>query len=231
MDSILVPARFNGPTASANGGYMCGRIAHYLLDEPCVVRLHRPPRLEIGMRVQVSADEVEVYDGPDLVAKAVRCPPLFAAPPPPPSLEQASDARLRYAGVLHHELSRCFVCGRLREDGLHMFAGPVEDREIVACDWTPPAEFLLPGGWVKPSFVWAALDCPSFFGLRVPMDRLYLLGEMKAMLHLPIPGDRPLIVYAWSRGVVGRKLQAASALVDTEGTILAQAEQVWIAPR
>lgn len=225
----MVPARFNGPPGSANGGYMCGSVAQYL-SGPCAVRIHRPPLLDRPFGVEARPDRVDVRDGDLLIAHAAPCSPL-AAPPPAPTMAAAQAARHRYAGVEDHDYARCFVCGKLRDDGLHIFAGPVEDDSLVACDWVPDSEFWRDDGTIDPVIVWAALDCPSFFGLRVPLDRLYLLGEMRAVLHHAVPGRTPLIVYAWSRGIEGRKLLAASALATPEGRVVAQAEHVWIAPK
>ena len=66
----------------------------------------------------------------------------------------------------------------------------VDGRDLAACTWTPGAGFALPDGTVDPVFLWAALDCPSFFGMHVPYDKVFLLAEMSASLRAAIPADR-----------------------------------------
>lgn len=227
MPSISIPARFNGPAGSANGGYTCGLLAR-TLPGPTLVRLHRRPPLDRPLRLEFGPERVELVDDEGRIAHAEPCAAL-QPPPAPPTLEQARAARERYEGVEHPDFAHCFVCSRSRPDGLHMFAGPLEERDLVACDWAPSAEFCRDDGTVRTEMLWAALDCPSFFGLRLPFDRYYLLGEMRGMFHEPVPGDRPLIVYAWPRGVQGRKLLAGAALVDADGRLYGHAEHIWIA--
>jgi len=225
VPSLRISARFNGPVGSANGGYVCGLLAQHRTG-PTLVRLHRPPRLDVPLDLTCDADRVELRDGEDLVAHAVACEPL-APPPPAPTLAHARAARAEYRGVEHPAFAHCFVCSRIRADGLHVHAGPVEGEPLVACDWTPAAEFLR-DGIVDTPILWAALDCPSFFGLRLPFDRAYLLGEMRAEFPAPVRGDQPLVVYAWARSVQGRKMLAGSALADAQGRCLGHAEHVWI---
>ena len=43
--SLSIPARFNGPPASGNGGYSCGVLAACVAG-PARVRLHAPPPLD-----------------------------------------------------------------------------------------------------------------------------------------------------------------------------------------
>ena len=55
-----------------------------------------------------------------------------------------------------------------------------------------------------------------------------VLGELQAELMQPVPGDRPLVVYAWPIGGEGRKRYAGSALADADGRVLARARATWI---
>ena len=56
-----------------------------------------------------------------------------------------------------------FDCGPARE-GVRVFAGAVAGRQVVASPWTPPAWTADAAGHVLPEFVWAVLDCPTYFG-------------------------------------------------------------------
>ncbi|HEX4726937.1 MAG TPA: hypothetical protein VH298_04015, partial [Jatrophihabitans sp.] len=60
MPTLTIPSRFNGPSDSANGGIAAGRLAQ-LVDTgaavgPIQVTLHRPPPLEVELRVERASD-------------------------------------------------------------------------------------------------------------------------------------------------------------------------------
>jgi hypothetical protein len=79
---------------------------------------------------------------------------------------------------------------------------------------------------VERRHVWAALDCPSYFGLDdAPMA---LLGRLTARIdRLPEIGER-LVAIGWPMGVEGRKHFAGSALRDADGDDIAAAQSTWI---
>src|SRR5207244_6772752 len=61
---LVIDAVYRGPDASANGGYVCGRIAA-LAGEPVEVTLRRPPPLGVSLRVadgRLSDGEVVVAE-------------------------------------------------------------------------------------------------------------------------------------------------------------------------
>jgi hypothetical protein len=226
--SITIPARFNGPPDSGNGGYSCGVLAAFI-DGPARVRLHLPPPLDRPMDVRESDGGVAMYDGDNRVATAV-AESLEMAVPPPPSLAQAEDAATRYACYENHVFPTCFVCGpgRPGQDGLGLYAGPTADDTVFASPWRPASDLLDAAGQVRPEICWAALDCPGYFACMGNDIRPAVLGELRADLSQPVPGDRPLVVYAWSLGGEGRKLYAGSAVAESGGRVLARARATWI---
>ena len=123
----------------------------------------------------------------------------------------------------------CFVCGKKRAegDGMRIFAGPVPDGDYNADCWAPGKDLADDDGLTRPEFVWAALDCPSAFALR--MDNApVLLGRFTAEVYRrPAPGER-LIVAAWRDGQEGRKHFSSSVIYDEERNIIAAANAVWI---
>jgi hypothetical protein len=177
---MIVAGRFNGPPDSANGGYACGLVAG-LLGGVAEVTLRLPPPLDRELEVVESDGRVEVRDGEALVADAGPVV-LDLDVPAPVSVEEAEAASRRYAGFVHHAYNTCFVCGPLREDGLRVYAGPVEGRPgLVASPWTPPED-------VRPELVWAALDCPSGWAVDDFQREGVLLGRMAAEIdRLPTP--------------------------------------------
>ena len=42
-ETVTIPARFNGPPGSANGGYTCGLVAQLVGAEEVEVSLRKPP--------------------------------------------------------------------------------------------------------------------------------------------------------------------------------------------
>jgi len=78
--------------------------------------------------------------------------------------------------------------------------------------------------------VWAALDCPSYFGAYAAEGALpqALLGRMTARLDaLPRVGESCVLV-GWELGRDGRKLHTGSALFSEERGLLAAALATWI---
>ncbi len=232
MDTVTIESRFNGPDGSANGGYACGVVAGLMVGE-ATVRLRAKPPLDTPLSVVRTEAGVELHHDEILVAQGLVSTPKWDEIPAAPSLEDAKAAEARYTGFHAHVFPRCFVCGPERDpgDGLRLFAGPLEGRDMAACSWSPGPGFHAADGTVDPVFVWAALDCPSFFGLKVPYDKLFLLAEMSAKLVRPVPGDQPLIVYGWGRTVEGRKHYAGAAIATADGALLAHAHHLWIEAR
>jgi hypothetical protein len=219
---MIVPGRYNGPPDSANGGYACGLLAA-ILGGVAEVTLRRPPPLDRELEVVRDDGRVEVRDGEALVAEAERAT-LDVEVPAPVSVEEATAASQRYAGFLHHAYNTCFVCGPGREDGLGIYAGPVEGRPgLVASPWTP-------GEDVRPELVWAALDCPSGWAVDDFQREGVLLGRMATRIdRLPTPRE-PHVVLGWRVAEEGRKRHAGSALLTAEGEVLARARSTWIVP-
>ncbi len=71
MQTLTIPSRFNGPPASANGGYACGLVAA-LLGGDAEVTLRSPPPLDTPLVVSGDDGHIEVRDGETLVAEAAR---------------------------------------------------------------------------------------------------------------------------------------------------------------
>lgn len=225
--TLVLPARFNGPPGSANGGYACGEIAA-LVGDGAEVTLRLPPPLDTPIRVETVEGVTRVYDGDRLVAEA-RMVDWDLEVPPPPTMDEAADASSRYAGFDHHEFATCFACGTDRDDGLHLWTGWVEGRQMVASPWIAPEDAPLVDGSLAPGIVWAALDCPgAWVTARDLVTTPVVLGRMAARVMVPLAPDRPYLSYAWRLGEDGRKSYAGTAIADEEGNVLAYARQTWI---
>ena len=221
--TLVIPRRFNGPPESANGGYAAGAVAA-LLGGEAEVTLRSPPPLDRPLEIVERNTSVEVRDDETLVATAARVEWELELPEPV-SLPEAEAARKRYAGFEHHAYSTCFTCGPDRADGLAIFPGPVEGRELVAAPWIPPADEI------PPEYVWAALDCPSGWAIDTFNRVGVLLGRMAARVVGRLESGVPYVVVGWGRRREGRKREAASAIFTPNGEPVAYARSTWVVPR
>jgi hypothetical protein len=217
---VIIPPRYNGPPASANGGYACGLVSE-ALGGGFEVTLRRPP--PVGVDLDLIGHELRLGD--EVIAEARRLTAPILDSPEPVSVEDAREASKGYPGFEHHAYPTCFVCGTDRDDGLRIFPGPVAGREgegVVASLWTPQE--------VRPEIIWAALDCPSGWAVDDFGREGVVLGRMGAILRAIPESGREAVVIGWPIGQDGRKRYAGSALFDDAGTLLAAARSTWIVP-
>lgn len=195
--------------------------------------LRRPVPLDTPLDVvRENNGSVRVLDGETLVAVARSVPEFDIEVPGPPSPGEAPLASARYRGLSDGLFSRCFVCGRAREDAFGVFAGPVEGRQLVASPWTPPSWTADAAGHVLPEFVWAVLDCPTYFALYVAGELpLSVLAQLTARIDASIVAGEEHVVIAWPMETDGRKRYAGSAVLSPDGTSLAVARALLIEPR
>ena len=229
--TVTIPARFNGPPASANGGYTCGLAAAQVGAEDVGVSLRLPPPLERPLTVARDGERVELLDGDTLVVEA-EPEELRLEVPDPVSPDEAAAASLAGLGrwTSRHPFPSCVVCGPERGpgDGLRVFPGELREG-VYAADWTPDDSLSDGAGLVRPECVWAALDCPTSapvanFGAGPPM----VLARLTARLGCPVRvGERHAIV-SWPLGDDGRKRHGAAALFDADGRLLCAARALWI---
>jgi hypothetical protein len=231
-ESLSMPARFNGPLESGNGGYCSGVVAGFL-EGGAEVSLRRPVPLDTPLEVMREDDgSVRVLDADALVAEARSAPELEVEVPPPVSLEEARAGATRYRGRSDGLFSRCFVCGRAREDAFGVFAGAVEGRQLVASPWTPSSWTADAAGRVFPEFVWAVLDCPTYYALYMNGELpTSVLARLTARIDAPVVAGQEHIVIAWPIETDGRKHYAGSAVLAPDGTALAVAHALLIEPR
>jgi hypothetical protein len=231
MTRLTIPSRFNGPTESGNGGYSAGLLAAEL-EGPAVVSLRSPVPLDRPLDLVRDGGVVRAVDGETLVAEAEPAPPLGLAVPAPVAAEEARAAMRDYPAPLESPFSRCFVCGPAREDCLEVFAGPVPGRDgLVATTWTPPAWSAGEDGAVRPEFVWAVLDCPTYFAVYGTELVLGFLVRQQVEIRAPIRAGAEHVVIAWPLGADGRKRFAGAAVLGDDGTPLALGEALMVEAR
>lgn len=231
---IVIERRFCGPADSANGGYACGVAAAQLAGGPgaAEVTLRSPPPLEAPIEVERAGERGAILRrGAQLVAEVARTA-LTIEPPPPVSFDDATRAARSYPWATGHPFPRCFVCGpeRAEGDGLRIFPGAVAGRSVAAAPWIPDASLVAPDGRVPPEIVWAALDCPSWFGVACfhAWEGVPLLGRLAAEIHeRPRAGERCVCV-GWLVGRERRKSFVGSALFSEGGELRALGQATWI---
>jgi hypothetical protein len=230
---VIIPATFNGPPGTGNGGYCCGVFSAAASGAAAgsgagggsgaaagsasvaEVTLRMPPPLE----VELSAVDGSVVTAAGDVIATVRPVPAFPHTGAAVGYADAVEASRSYAGFADHPFPTCYVCGPERADGLRIFPGPVESG--VAAPFVAPAS-------VGRETVWAALDCPGGWSVISP-GRPYVLGRMAAVVAaLPSPGDECVVVGTCGE-VEGRKAAVRTALYSPDGDLLAHARATWIA--
>jgi hypothetical protein len=229
--TLSIPARFNGPLTSGHGGYSSGVIARFV-EGQAEVTLRSPVPLDTPLDVLPQDDgSVRVLNDENLVAEA-RSSGLDLDVPDPVSAEEARAAKSRYRGKPDEVFGHCFVCGRGREDALGVFAGAVDGRELVASPWTPPDWTADSQGRVLPEFIWAVLDCPTYFAVY-PGEELPLsfLGRLATRIDAPVAAGEEHVVISWPLETDGRKRHAAAAVLSSDGVTLAVARALMIEPR
>jgi hypothetical protein len=226
--TLTIPARFNGPPASGNGGFSAGRVAAQLtLTAPVEVTIRRPVPLgtELAVELDGPAAGLVRHDG-ELIAEArVVAPSELGAAVAPVPFAQARAAAAQYPGLESHPFPTCFVCGpgRPARDGLEVFAGPIDgDPTYIAA-----AFVLRPEHDRAPEFVWAALDCPGGWAMDQP-NRPAVLGRVTGLvLDVPAIGEQCVVVGTLD-GWDGRKAFTRTTAYGADGRELGRTRSTWI---
>ena len=232
--TLSVAARYCGPPASANGGYVCGLVAD-AIGQLVTVRLLKPPPLDTAMTLHAADDGTWFVEHESQRIVEARPASLDALVPPATvtfadALEASRGAP--WSDPSQHPCPGCFVCGPLRAqgDGLRLFAGPVAERSIVATDWTPDASLAGSDGSLAPELIAAALDCPGFQALQTGM-KPWLLGEFTCRIDRRVSAGERCVIVGWKIEVKGRRSIVGTALYGPSGELCALAKGVWIEPR
>ena len=140
--------------------------------------------------------------------------------PAPVDVAEAEDASARSPLLEHHPFGTCFVCGTERGagDGMRLFAGPVEGRDLYAAPWTPDAWLADGDGAVRAEFAWSVLDCPSgnviaLMDTRQPVRP----GAFGRQLVAPIEAGAEHVAVGWPISQERRKLHTGAAIFTAGG--------------
>jgi hypothetical protein len=225
--SIVVDERFEGPPAVANGGYVCGILAE-MLPGPAEVRLHAPVPVGRALQLEHEDQTVTLHDDGTLLARG-RAGQVSADSPGSVGFEEAARAVVSIGDLEHHPFPNCFVCGphRAPGDGLRLMPAQVRGRNVMASPWVPHESLVDSSGKISERFVWAALDCPSYWPIAEPGE-LALLGTLAGRVFGSVRAGEKYVVVAWARERQGRKLLSGSAVYTESGEQLGIAHATWI---
>lgn len=227
---VTIPAQFNGPEHSGNGGYVAGLLATEVGAGPVTSTLRVPPPLDVPLSWEHDTESQEVRlltAGGAVVGSAA--PGTFAREAPVmPTSAEADRGLAHYPGFDHHPFDRCFTCGTARAegDGLRIFSGPIGDGRTAAA-WTPHPAFGGPDGLLDVPTAWAALDCPGGWAADFT-QQVMVLGRMTAEVLRPPRAGEPHVVTGVLRGRDGRKFTTDTALHTADGELIGRSEQTWI---
>ena len=120
----------------------------------------------------------------------------------------------------------------VRRSAVRAVKDDFEGREIVASPWTPPSWTADPAGAVLPEFVWAVLDCPTYFALYITGElQMSVLARLTTRIDGPVAAGEEHVVIGWPMETDGRKRYAGSAVMSADGKTLAIARALLIEPR
>ena len=240
MAEVVIPARFNGPPASANGGYAAGATVDAARSAlawagDVTVRLLRPPALDTRLTLAPHQDTAELRSAPAGTGRRSGEVVALARPEGPKSwtthsavgLADARAVERTYPGLRAHPFPTCFSCGpgRAPGDGLRIFPGRLEPGR-VASSWTPHASVAAEDGTVGGPVTWAALDCVGGWSSDLE-HRPMVLAEMCARIESPPQAGTSYVVVGTLLRTGGRKTWTASAMFDGD-RVVAQAEHLWL---
>lgn len=228
-DEVEVHRRFRGPPTSGNGGYVAGLVAE-LIDGPAQVDLLAPIPLEVPLHRRRDDGDVMLFDASKNYAHGRPLDdPLDFELPGPPTEDELEAAAMSFPGPSGHPIPSCFVCGTERGpgDGLCIYPGESPHRDVAVAEWLPEDELAGEHGHVEERYLWAVLDCPSYFGLLEPRP-LALLARLSASIERPVlPGER-LSITGWELSREGRKHHSATVIHDEGGEVVAVARALWV---
>jgi len=131
----------------------------------------------------------------------------------------------------------CFVCGpgTTHPAALRTYPGWVT-RDTLSIPWVPDAVVATDGtDHVDPMVVAAALDCPTAWAaidaVRAQGFVGVLLGTMRLRVAAPVDIADPVRITARLDAIDARKARARSAVIDSDGRVLAMVEATHLAVR
>ena len=235
---LTIPSSYVGPPKIANGGYVCGLMANFI-DGPADVLIRMPTPVDHEMQVIAPGDgRYYLMDGKKVLVQA-KAASFELEVPKPPNYKTAVEAAKTsialkespYPGWKTQGIHPfCFCCGADDHEGkgLKIHPGRINGSETVAAPWIPAPELGNEAGFVRPEFIWTALDCPGAFAILELTDHQPgMSGRLVGKIDLSLPVGEPCVVIAWPVAVDGKKLFAGTAIFNAEGLLVGRVLATW----
>lgn len=232
MSEILtIDPRFSGFPDVAYGGYVGGRLSQGLGSAE--VRFRKPIPVGVPLTVERGSAGV-VLRSDDVVLADAHAARVDVGAIPVVAPADAMEATRDHLGSGVHLFPSCFCCGPARsaDTGLRVFVGRIAGGRVVAGAWTPSRSFAHDDGTLPFEIAWSATDCPSIWALvadapPITDDRV-VTGTLAVDVLHPLRAGERYVVTAWPLGREGRRLYAATAIVDERGTPMVIAKQTCV---
>lgn len=235
QQSVIISGQFNGPPKSANGGYASGLLAASMYAAgyhgAVEASLHAPPPLDHALQLSANNEGALLMNGEAKMGSAKSTKLALEVPHLPTNPVFCGDPPIDNDALAPFDI--CFVCGRARPagDGLCLFSQCIEGHDnLVGAPWHLHKNFATDEGLIDPLYVWSALDCPGYYACA--FGEPALLGRLTAELIKPLKAESDAMVFGWSLNAPNaqksRKRRCGTAIVDSDGDLVAKAEGLWI---
>lgn len=229
--NIIISNKYCGYKHIGNGGYVCGIVANYIKGAAKITLVTSPP-VDHPMHIEYINKNVLLKDGDTIIAKGEAVDFEIGNIPKPPTFAEAVEASKKSIAASGSLSPDCFVCGsnRSEDDGYRLFPGFVANNNCVAAPWFPNKSLADASGFIKPEFIWAALDCPGAYAIfDEHIKGTVLLGQLTADVKNNLELENEYIATGWEIGRDGRKYFAGSAIFSKTGELCSVAKSVWFA--
>jgi hypothetical protein len=233
-EMVTIDRRFHSWEGVAHGGYIAGHLARRA-GPTCEVTLRQAVPFDTQMQIAEDG-KGRITLGTDGAVMARAEPTRFDVDVPRSvSFAEAAATAWNHASIPVHPTPTCFCCGYDRDegDGLRIWPGSLQGRKTVAAAWIPHPTFSGEDGNVAPQFVWAALDCPSFWGIvqSLPAMPNVVTIRLAGTVLRPVRTEEPHVVLGWPIEHRGRRMIGGSAILGPDGDLLAASRVTWLEVR
>lgn len=224
MRKITIEKIHQGPTGSANGGYVAGLLGDALRGQPSTVKIHRPIPVDTPVFIYRHGDSAFIRHDQEVIATAELTDETIPTTEfvEPDRVLEGVEADLDMA-----MFAECFVCGTPAPRGLGVEVRALPDGRFAAV-WHPDRSSHIDGPLVDARYLRSALDCPGGFAALTANQTLAVTGTLTSRIEFLPEVDSPLVVVGESTWADGRKLGAVTSIYTDSGELVATASAIWI---
>jgi hypothetical protein len=232
-DVVSIDPRFHSWDGVAHGGYVAGLVGGRV-GPGAEVTLRQAAPFQTPLAIEGNGDgQLELTQDGEVIARAASAD-THVELPEPVSFETAAKLEWNHDTLNEHPTPHCFCCGyeRAKGDGLRVFPAPIPGRKLgqVVAPWVPDPAFADGDGALRPEFVWAALDCPGFWGMALSISHMpnVITIRLAASLMAPVMAEERHVVMGWPISHRGRKFLCGSAIFGPKGDVRAVGRATWL---